>query len=167
MMENTTGNNVAFDAIKIGMASPEQIRAWSYGEVKKPETINYRTLKPEQDGLLLRAHLWPHQGLGVPLRQVQEDPLQGQDLRPLRRGGHPGQGAPGAHGPHRAGHPREPHLVLQGHPLPDGSAAGHQPPDSGEGAVLCQLYRHGSRRDAPDEKPDPLRKGVPGLPGEV
>ena len=40
-----------FDAIKIGMASPEQIREWSYGEVKKPETINYRTLKPERDGL--------------------------------------------------------------------------------------------------------------------
>jgi DNA-directed RNA polymerase subunit beta' len=40
-----------FDAIKIGMASPDMIRAWSYGEVKKPETINYRTLKPERDGL--------------------------------------------------------------------------------------------------------------------
>ena len=43
-------NNV-FDSIKIGLASPEQIRKWSYGEVKKPETINYRTLKPERDGL--------------------------------------------------------------------------------------------------------------------
>ena len=40
-----------FDAIKIGIASPEKIRAWSYGEVKKPETINYRTFKPERDGL--------------------------------------------------------------------------------------------------------------------
>ncbi len=40
-----------FDAIKIGLASPEKIRAWSYGEVKKPETINYRTFKPERDGL--------------------------------------------------------------------------------------------------------------------
>ena len=43
-------NNV-FDSIKIGLASPDQIRAWSYGEVKKPETINYRTLKPEREGL--------------------------------------------------------------------------------------------------------------------
>ena len=42
---------VEFDAIKIGVASPEMIREWSYGEVKKPETINYRTLKPERDGL--------------------------------------------------------------------------------------------------------------------
>jgi len=43
--------NESFDAIKIGLASPEKIRSWSYGEVKKPETINYRTFKPERDGL--------------------------------------------------------------------------------------------------------------------
>jgi len=40
-----------FDAIRIGIASPEKIRSWSFGEVKKPETINYRTFKPERDGL--------------------------------------------------------------------------------------------------------------------
>ncbi len=40
-----------FDAIKIGLSSPETIRSWSFGEVKKPETINYRTFKPERDGL--------------------------------------------------------------------------------------------------------------------
>ena len=40
-----------FDSIRIGLASPEMIRSWSYGEVKKPETINYRTFKPERDGL--------------------------------------------------------------------------------------------------------------------
>ena len=40
-----------FDAIKIAIASPEKIRSWSYGEIKKAETINYRTLKPERDGL--------------------------------------------------------------------------------------------------------------------
>src|SRR5690625_4329547 len=40
-----------FDAIRIGLASPETIRSWSFGEVKKPETINYRTFKPERDGL--------------------------------------------------------------------------------------------------------------------
>jgi DNA-directed RNA polymerase subunit beta' len=43
--------NEDFDAIRIGLASPEKIRSWSYGEVKKPETINYRTFKPERDGL--------------------------------------------------------------------------------------------------------------------
>ena len=46
-----TGQAVTFDQIKITMASPEQIRSWSYGEIKKPETINYRTFKPERDGL--------------------------------------------------------------------------------------------------------------------
>ena len=40
-----------FDAIKITLASPDMIRSWSFGEVKKPETINYRTFKPERDGL--------------------------------------------------------------------------------------------------------------------
>ncbi len=45
------GMEEEFDAIKIGIASPETIRSWSYGEVKKPETINYRTFKPERDGL--------------------------------------------------------------------------------------------------------------------
>lgn len=45
------GRNEDFDAIRIGLASPDMIRSWSYGEVKKPETINYRTFKPERDGL--------------------------------------------------------------------------------------------------------------------
>ena len=48
-----------FDAMKIGLASPEQIRQWSYGEVKKPETINYRTLKPERDGLFCERIFGP------------------------------------------------------------------------------------------------------------
>ena len=48
-----------FDSIKIGLASPDQIRAWSYGEVKKPETINYRTLKPERDGLFCERIFGP------------------------------------------------------------------------------------------------------------
>ena len=48
-----------FDAIKIGLASPETIREWSYGEVKKPETINYRTLKPEREGLFCEKIFGP------------------------------------------------------------------------------------------------------------
>lgn len=49
-----------FDAIKIGLASPEMIRAWSFGEVKKPETINYRTFKPERDGLFCAKIFGPN-----------------------------------------------------------------------------------------------------------
>ena len=52
-------NNIEFESIKIGLASPEMIRSWSYGEVKKPETINYRTLKPERDGLFCERIFGP------------------------------------------------------------------------------------------------------------
>ena len=48
-----------FEGIKIGIASPEKIRSWSYGEVKKAETINYRTLKPERDGLFCEKIFGP------------------------------------------------------------------------------------------------------------
>ena len=46
-----------FDQIKISIASPQVMREWSYGEVKKPETINYRTLRPERDGLFTAVSL--------------------------------------------------------------------------------------------------------------
>ncbi|MBQ8533737.1 MAG: DNA-directed RNA polymerase subunit beta', partial [Clostridia bacterium] len=52
-------NNTIFDSIGIQLASPDQIRSWSYGEVKKPETINYRTLKPERDGLFCERIFGP------------------------------------------------------------------------------------------------------------
>ena len=51
LFKQTLPNQEEFDAITIGLASPDKIRSWSYGEVKKPETINYRTFKPERDGL--------------------------------------------------------------------------------------------------------------------
>ncbi|EET60034.1 DNA-directed RNA polymerase, beta' subunit [Marvinbryantia formatexigens DSM 14469] len=62
-MPETTNNEgyqpMTFDAIKIGLASPDKIREWSHGEVKKPETINYRTLKPEKDGLFCERIFGP------------------------------------------------------------------------------------------------------------
>jgi DNA-directed RNA polymerase beta' subunit len=76
-----------FDQLKIGLATAEEIRGWSHGEVKKPETINYRTLKPERDGLFCEK-------IFVLLRQVQARALQGHHLRALRRRGDPLQGAP-------------------------------------------------------------------------
>ncbi len=62
MQENNNKENnqsMQFDAIQIGLASPEKIREWSHGEVKKPETINYRTLKPEKDGLFCEKIFGP------------------------------------------------------------------------------------------------------------
>ena len=56
---NKAEKHITYDAIKIGLASPEKIREWSRGEVKKPETINYRTLKPEKDGLFCEKIFGP------------------------------------------------------------------------------------------------------------
>ena len=47
-----------FNSLKISIASPEDIRSWSFGEIKKPETINYRTFKPEKDGSVLFKNFW-------------------------------------------------------------------------------------------------------------
>ena len=57
------GTTQVFDQIKISIASPERIHSWSYGEIKKPETINYRTFKPERGRFVLRPHLRSDQGL--------------------------------------------------------------------------------------------------------
>ena len=117
-----------FDSIKIGLASPELIRQWSYGEVKKPETINYRTLKPERDGLFCERIFGPtkdwecHCGKYKtrPLTRARSATSCGVEVTKC-------QGAPRAHGPHRAGSAGIAHLVLQGHPVPHGPDPGHQP----------------------------------------
>ncbi len=59
MSAQSSEQSITFDSIKIGLASPEKIREWSRGEVKKPETINYRTLKPEKDGLFCERIFGP------------------------------------------------------------------------------------------------------------
>ncbi|WP_313132901.1 DNA-directed RNA polymerase subunit beta' [Anaerocolumna sp.] len=59
VVNNESSQEITYDAIKIGLASPEKIREWSRGEVKKPETINYRTLKPEKDGLFCEKIFGP------------------------------------------------------------------------------------------------------------
>ena len=74
-----------FDAIRISLASPEKIRSWSHGEVTKPETINYRTFKPERDGLFCARIFGPGHGLGVPVRQIQADEASRRHLRQVRR----------------------------------------------------------------------------------
>jgi hypothetical protein len=58
MRHYTSGTNIAdFDAVRLAIASPDDILEWSYGEVTKPETINYRTQKPERDGLFANVFL--------------------------------------------------------------------------------------------------------------
>ena len=77
----------------------------------------------------------------MPLRALQEGQVQGHHLRPLRRRSDPLQGAPRAHGPHRAGRARLPHLVPQGRAVAAVAAAGHLAAPAGEGAVLRLLHR--------------------------
>ena len=142
-------SNTTFDAIKIGIASPEMIRDWSYGEVKKPETINYRTLKPERDGLFCERIFGPTKDWECHCGKYKKIRYQGQDLRSLRRRGHPEQGAPRAHGPHRAGRARVSHIwYFKGIPSRMGLLLDITPAHSGEGPVFRQLYRHRSRRHA-------------------
>jgi DNA-directed RNA polymerase subunit beta' len=69
----------SFGLMRIGLATADEIRGWSYGEVKKPETINYRTLKPEKDGLFCEKIFGPSRDW-VLLRQVQARALQGHHL---------------------------------------------------------------------------------------
>ena len=76
----TCWTSTSSTSFRIGLATAEDIRTWSHGEVKKPETINYRTLKPGEGRPLLREDLRPHPGLGVRLRQVQAGALQGHHL---------------------------------------------------------------------------------------
>ena len=72
-----------FDSMKIGIASPEKILEWSHGEVTKPETINYRTLKAETDGLFCEKDFSgpDPKDWGMQMRQVQKDALQRHHLR--------------------------------------------------------------------------------------
>ena len=64
-----------FTKITVSLASSDAILQRSYGEVTKPETINYRSFRPEKDGLVLRENLRPGARLGMPLRKIQTHPL--------------------------------------------------------------------------------------------
>ena len=90
--------NEDFDAIRIGLASPEMIRSWSFGEVKKPETINYRTFKPERDGLFCAKIFGPVKDYECLCGKYKR--LKHRDLREVWCGSCLGQGAPRAHGSH-------------------------------------------------------------------
>jgi DNA-directed RNA polymerase beta' subunit len=79
-----------FDAIRISLASPEKIRSWSHGEVTKPETINYRTFKPERDGLFCARIFGPVTDWEC-LCGVQADEASRRHLRQMRRGSDAGE----------------------------------------------------------------------------
>lgn len=72
MRRYNSGTNIAdFDAVRLAVASPEDILEWSYGEVTKPETINYRTQKPERDGLFCERIFGPVKILTRTMRNIK------------------------------------------------------------------------------------------------
>ena len=61
-----------FNSIKISLASPEKIKSWTYGEIKKPETINYRTFRPEKDGFFVQEYLVQLKIMNVYVENIKE-----------------------------------------------------------------------------------------------
>ena len=151
-----------FESIKIGLASPDQIREWSHGEVKKPETINYRTLKPERDGLFCERIFGPTKDWECHCGKYKRIRYKGKicdrcgvevTRSKVRRErmGHIELAAPVSH-----------IWYFKGIPLPDGPDSGHLSPCAGAGAVLLHVHCHRSRQCAGAvQDADPHREGVP------
>ncbi len=104
-------NPLAFNALRISLASPEKIRSWSHGEVKKPETINYRTFKPERDGLFCAKIFGPTKDYECNCGKYKRMSHRGVVCEKCGVEVIQSQGAPRAHGPHRPGDAGRPHLV--------------------------------------------------------
>ena len=155
-----------FDAIQIGIASPEQIREWSYGEVKKPETINYRTLKPERDGLFCERIFGPTKDWECHCGKYKKIRYKGKicdrcgvevTKAKVRRErmGHIELAAPCSHIWYFKGIPSRMGLILD---IPQGA---------GESPVLRRLYRHRPRRCTSGAESGAHREGIPGHAGKV
>ena len=110
-VRSTTVDINNFDAIEIGLASSKKIRELELRRGHEARDDQLPHPEAREGRAVLRAHLRSDQGLGVLLRQVQAGPLQGHRLRALRRRGHPLEGPPRAHGPHR---PRRARLATSG-----------------------------------------------------
>ena len=143
--EATSYQPMTFDAIKIGLASPDKIREWSHGEVLKPETINYRTLKPERDGLFCEKIFGPNKDWECHCGKYKKIRYKGvvcdrcgvevtkSSVR-RERMGHIELAAPVSH-------------IWYSQPY--GADSRSLPQGAGEGALFRILYRTGSRRDRP------------------
>ena len=120
--EREQRRRAAFNSIRIRLASPGRHPQLVARRGDQAGDDQLPLLQAGEGRSVLREDLRPGQGLGVQLRQVQAHPLPRRDLRPLRRRGHPGQGAPRAARSHRARGAGVAHLVLQGR------AVAHRPP---------------------------------------
>ena len=135
----------AFDQIQISIASPEKILSWSFGEIKKPETINYRTFKPERDGLFCARIFGPIKDYECLCGKYKRMKYKGVicekcgvEVTLVAR-------APRAHGPHLARRARRAHLVPEVAALAHRPAAGHDAQGSRAHPLLRVLHRHRRR----------------------
>ena len=146
-----------FSGIRISIASPEQIRKWSHGEVKKPETLNYRTFKPERDGLFCAKIFGPIKDYECNCGKYKRMKHRGIVCEKCGVEVIQSKVRQGADGAHRAGVAGGPHLVPQEPPEPDRDDPRH--PDEGRrgGDLLREVHRHRPVGDRPAEAGGPHR----------
>ena len=155
-----------YTSVKISLARPHDIRVVvRRGEEARDDQLS--DLPSREGRAVLRADLRPGERLGMLLRQVPRDEVQGHDLRPLRREDHPQPRPPQADGPHRAGRAGGAYLVFQSHAQPSGGAAGHEDHQPGKSHLLPGLRGHQSRRHAPEAAATADRGGVPRRPPAI
>ena len=156
-----------FDQIRISLASPEKIRSWSFGEIKKPETINYRTFKPERDGLFCARIFGPTKDYECLCGKYKRMKYKGiicekcgveVTLARVRRErmGHIELAAPG-----------RPHLVPEEPAQPHRPDARHAAEGHRAGSLLRVLHRHRAGPDAAEAEPAAVGRRLPALPGRV
>src|SRR5881409_1019118 len=136
---------ITFDAIRIKLAAPQKIRDWSHGEVKKPETINYRTFKPERDGLFCARIFGPTKDYECACGKYKRMKFAGVVCDKCGV---------------EVTRARLPRLVLQGAPEPHRPAAGHVPARAGEDPLLRGI--RGPRLQDPGHEEEGSRRGRQG-----
>ena len=135
-----------FNAVRITLASPEQIRSWSRGEVTKPETINYRTLKPERTVCSASASLVPPRTGSAPAASTSESATRASSATSAASRSRAPRSAASAWAT-SSWPPGQPHLVREGHALAARPAARHHAAHAGAGAVLREVHHHRCQRE--------------------
>ena len=147
-----------FDQIQISIASPDKILSWSFGEIKKPETINYRTFKPERDGLFCARIFGPIKDYECLCGKYKRMKYKGVICEEVRRRGHAVARPARADGPYLARRARRAHLVPEVAAFAHRPAARHDAQGPRAHPVLRILHR-ARRRPDPDEGASAAERG--------
>ena len=146
---NQTAQPQSFDQIKISIASPEKILSWSFGEIKKPETINYRTFKPERDGLFCARIFGPIKDYECLCGKYKRMKYKGVICEKCGVEVTARERPPRAHGPYRARRAGRAYLVPEVAAEPHRPAARHDAEGSRAHPLFRVLHRH---RAGPDRR---------------